>query len=81
MHRTYLADVERGARNLSLSSMARLVGGIGVSLAEFFATLETLDVSGNGNSQHRGDNGRATGSSQARKAKRLNGRAGRRSSR
>jgi transcriptional regulator with XRE-family HTH domain len=44
MHRTYLADVERGARNLSLSSMARLVTGIGVTLSEFFATLESIDL-------------------------------------
>ena len=43
MHRTYLADVERGVRNLSLSSMARLVGAIGVPLSTFFATLETLE--------------------------------------
>lgn len=40
MHRTYLADVERGVRNLSLSSMSRLVRAIGVSLSDFFATLE-----------------------------------------
>lgn len=44
MHRTYLADVERGARNLSLSSMTRLVGGIGISLSQFFATLESIDL-------------------------------------
>jgi transcriptional regulator with XRE-family HTH domain len=44
MHRTYLADVERGARNLSLSSMARLVTGIGVSLSQFFATLESIEL-------------------------------------
>jgi transcriptional regulator with XRE-family HTH domain len=45
MHRTYLADVERGARNLSLSSMARLVTGIGVPLSEFFASLESFEPS------------------------------------
>lgn len=45
MHRTYLADVERGVRNLSLSSIARLVGAIDVSLSSFFATLESLDLS------------------------------------
>ena len=45
MHRTYLADVERGVRNLSLSSIARLVGAIGVSLSEFFGVLERLDLS------------------------------------
>ena len=40
MHRTYLADVERGARNLSLSSMSRLVSAIGIPLSTFFAALE-----------------------------------------
>jgi transcriptional regulator with XRE-family HTH domain len=46
MHRTYLADVERGARNLSLSSIARLVGAIGVSMSAFFATFESVEVPG-----------------------------------
>lgn len=48
MHRTYLADVERGARNLSLSSMARLVGAIGVPLSSFFGTLETIEAPNGG---------------------------------
>jgi transcriptional regulator with XRE-family HTH domain len=50
MHRTYLADVERGVRNLSLSSIARLVGAIDVSLSSFFATLESLELPANGGS-------------------------------
>jgi transcriptional regulator with XRE-family HTH domain len=54
MHRTYLADVERGVRNLSLSSMARLIRGIGVPMSEFFETFESLDVpTQNGNGQRR----------------------------
>ncbi len=40
IHRTYLADIERGRRNLSLSSIARLVSALGVSLAEFFFAVE-----------------------------------------
>jgi transcriptional regulator with XRE-family HTH domain len=36
MHRTYLADVERGQRNISLTSIVRLVKALGVSLAVFF---------------------------------------------
>ncbi|PTX91014.1 helix-turn-helix transcriptional regulator [Opitutus sp. ER46] len=47
MHRTYLADVERGARNLSLSSISRIVGGIGVSLSAFFTMLEHTEASPN----------------------------------
>ncbi len=46
MHRTYLADVERGARNLSLSSIARLVQAIGISMSAFFATFEAVDIPG-----------------------------------
>lgn len=44
MHRTYLADVERGVRNLSLSSITRLVNAIDVSLSAFFATLEAIEL-------------------------------------
>lgn len=44
MHRTYLADVERGVRNLSLSSIARLVTAIDVALSEFFRTLESIEL-------------------------------------
>ncbi|HVS52139.1 MAG TPA: helix-turn-helix transcriptional regulator [Opitutaceae bacterium] len=40
MHRTYLADIERGRRNLSLSRIARLVKALGVSLTEFFFAFE-----------------------------------------
>jgi transcriptional regulator with XRE-family HTH domain len=40
MHRTYLADIERGGRNISLSNIVRLVNALGISLAKFFHTLE-----------------------------------------
>lgn len=40
IHRTYLADIERGQRNLSLSSIVRLVRVLGVSLSEFFSAFE-----------------------------------------
>lgn len=70
MHRTYLADVERGARNLSLSSMARLVSGIGVSLSEFFAMLESLGAPAPAA-------GRANGAN-ARRKRRVSGRDRRR---
>lgn len=55
MHRTYLADVERGVRNLSLSSIARLVGAIDVPLSTFFATMETVEVpAAGGNGRRKG---------------------------
>ena len=40
MQRTYLADVERGARNMSLKNVVRLVDALDVSLKTFFSTLE-----------------------------------------
>lgn len=40
MHRTYLADIERGKRNISLCSIVRLVNALGVTLAEFFFNFE-----------------------------------------
>jgi transcriptional regulator with XRE-family HTH domain len=40
LHRTYLADVERGQRNISLSSIVKVVRALGVSLAEFFHAFE-----------------------------------------
>jgi len=40
MHRTYLADIERGKRNISLSSIVKLVRALGVTLPEFFQALE-----------------------------------------
>src|ERR1043165_8310700 len=39
MHRTYLADIERGGRNISLTRIARLVQALGITLPDFFAAL------------------------------------------
>ena len=36
LHRTYISDVERGARNISLQSMHKLAQGLRVSIADFF---------------------------------------------
>lgn len=40
LHRTYLSDVERGARNPSLESIERLAKGLGITIAELFDSLE-----------------------------------------
>jgi CheY-like chemotaxis protein/DNA-binding XRE family transcriptional regulator len=40
LHRTYVADVERGARNLSLGSIRRLSSALQVSIASLFAQAE-----------------------------------------
>lgn len=37
LHRTYVADVERGARNLSLASIEKLAQGLEVPIPELFA--------------------------------------------
>jgi transcriptional regulator with XRE-family HTH domain len=36
LHRTYISDLERGARNTSLESMEKLAFGLNITLAEFF---------------------------------------------
>ena len=36
LHRTYLADIERGSRNLSLFSIEKVAKGLGVSIGVLF---------------------------------------------
>ena len=40
IHRTYLSDVERGTRNLSLVNIERLAAALEVKLSELFAVVE-----------------------------------------
>jgi transcriptional regulator with XRE-family HTH domain len=40
IHRTYLSDVERGTRNLSLVNIERLADALHMKLSELFATVE-----------------------------------------
>ncbi len=40
MHRTYVADVERGTRNISLVNIVRLVYALNLTLSEFFGRFE-----------------------------------------
>ena len=44
MHRTYIADAERGVRNMSLSSITRLTEAMELPLPKFFARLEKMTV-------------------------------------
>ena len=40
IHRTYLSDVERGSRNLSLINIERLAAALSVSMSELFRLVE-----------------------------------------
>jgi len=42
IHRTYLSDVERGSRNLSLVNIDKLARALGVKASELFAKVEEL---------------------------------------
>lgn len=39
LHRTYIADIERGARNPTLKTIVRLAQALSISLSDLFATL------------------------------------------
>src|SRR5579871_6306622 len=36
LHRTYITDIERGTRNLTLESISKLARALGISMREFF---------------------------------------------
>jgi transcriptional regulator with XRE-family HTH domain len=36
LHRTYVADIERGARNPSMASLVRLAGALGARMGDLF---------------------------------------------
>ena len=40
LHRTYLADIERGTRNVSVKNLLRLADALGVALSIIFAETE-----------------------------------------
>lgn len=40
LHRTYTADIERGARNPSMNSLLKLADGLGVPLSDLFSRVE-----------------------------------------
>jgi len=41
LHRTYLADIERGTRNPSIESVRRIAFALGIPISELFRTAET----------------------------------------
>ena len=42
LHRTYVAGVERGIRNPSLKSIARIAEGLGMSMSALFSHMERV---------------------------------------
>jgi transcriptional regulator with XRE-family HTH domain len=40
IHRTYLSDIERGGRNLSLINIERIAHSVSLSIAELFLLVE-----------------------------------------
>jgi transcriptional regulator with XRE-family HTH domain len=40
LHRTYVADIERGARNLALENIEKLALGLEISISDLFAKYE-----------------------------------------
>lgn len=49
LHRTYISDVERGARNLSLESIAKLAAALQVSVATLFGPAAAREGESGGN--------------------------------
>lgn len=41
VHRTYLSDIERGARNLSLSVVLRIAAVFGISVAKLVSGIDS----------------------------------------
>ncbi|OGA58591.1 MAG: XRE family transcriptional regulator [Betaproteobacteria bacterium RIFCSPLOWO2_12_FULL_65_14] len=39
LHRTYVADIERGVRNVSLKNIEKLARALEVSIADLFASI------------------------------------------
>ena len=48
LHRTYVSDVERGARNLSLESITRMAHALNISVAELFPSEVPVNKAGSG---------------------------------
>lgn len=42
LHRTYISDIERGERNVSLVNIVRIAEGLEVEIADLFKEIEQL---------------------------------------
>lgn len=45
LHRTYISDIERGARNVSLKNVEKLAGALGIPMSTLFADLSLRQAS------------------------------------
>jgi len=45
LHRTYVSDIERGQRNVSLQNIERLAQALNLSVADLFPQPRTTDIS------------------------------------
>lgn len=45
LHRTYISDIERGERNISLENIEKIANVLNVSISELFKELENTDES------------------------------------
>ncbi|OZQ67689.1 transcriptional regulator [Paenibacillus sp. VTT E-133280] len=43
LHTNYVGQVERGEKNLTIETLQKVVGGLGVSLEEFFRYLDPME--------------------------------------
>jgi transcriptional regulator with XRE-family HTH domain len=46
LHRTYLSDIERGARNLSLISLLMVARGLGSTVSELTRNIDLCAITG-----------------------------------
>ncbi len=44
LHRTYVCDVERGSRNVSVMSLVKIARGLGVSVSDLTRNIEGPDT-------------------------------------
>jgi transcriptional regulator with XRE-family HTH domain len=44
IHRTYIADIERGTRNIALRNVARLATALDLSLVDLFTRIERVSA-------------------------------------
>lgn len=40
LHRTYISEVERGERNISLENISKIANGLDMSISELFLVIE-----------------------------------------